>query len=72
MDASELTDVIFGFILAAIIMLTVLAWKDLMDFYILKYFPSTEEQAKWKWIYAGTMTGAFLLMTRYFQIQAIS
>jgi branched-subunit amino acid transport protein len=72
-NLTDYTNIIYGFILSAIIMLTVLAWKDLLDDYILKYFPDNKNvQLKWKWIYAGIMTTAFAIMTRYFNVQPIS
>lgn len=71
-NLTDYTNIIYGFILSAIIMLTVLAWKDLLDDYILKYFPGDRNaQLKWKWVYACIMTSTFVIMTRYFNIQSI-
>ena len=67
----EYTSIVYGFILSAIIMLTVLAWKDIIDYYVGEYIPKPSDQLKWKWGYAVLMTTAFTIMTRYFQINAI-
>jgi hypothetical protein len=67
----EYTPIIYGFILSAIITLTILAWRDIIEHYVDKYVPKPSDQVKWKWAYATLLTMSFIVMTRYFNISAI-